>query len=96
MVKRDHKLFDTYFWSGVFRTISVTGFSLLAGYITVGFVPLGARDRGFITLGTKVLILAGATMATHLIISGLFGLEEARPFWGWIRRLLYRPVKVEY
>lgn len=96
MVFRDRKLFDSFFWSGVFRTISVTGFSLVAGYITVGFVPLGARDRGVITLGTKLFILAGVTMATHVLISGLFGLEEVRPFWRWVRRLLYRPVKVEY
>jgi putative peptidoglycan lipid II flippase len=96
MVKRDHKLFDAYFFSGVFRTISVTGFSLLAGYITVGFIPLGDHDRGFLTLGTKVLILAGVTLTTHLVISGLFGLEEARPFWNWVRRVLYRSVKVEY
>ena len=80
----------------MFRTVSVTGFSLVAGYITVGFIPLDADDRGIVTLGTKVLILAGVTLTTHLIISGLFGLEEAEPFWRWIRRLLYRPVKVEY
>jgi putative peptidoglycan lipid II flippase len=96
MLLRDHKLFNAYFWSGVFRTVSVTGFSLVAGYITVGFVPLGVHDRGVITLGTKLAILAGVTMSTHLIVSGIFGLEEARPFWNWIRRLLYRPVKVEY
>ncbi|HUB93774.1 MAG TPA: lipid II flippase MurJ [Verrucomicrobiae bacterium] len=96
MVTRDHKLFDAYFWSGVFRTVSVTGFSLLAGYVTVGFVPLGANDRGIVTLGGKLCLLAGVTLATHLIISGLYGLEEARPFWSWVRRILYRPVKVEY
>jgi hypothetical protein len=96
MVIRDHKLFDGYFWSGVFRTVSVTGFSLVAGYITVGFVPLGATDRGFITLGTKLFILTTVTLTTHLLVSGLFGLEEARPFWRWARKLLYRPVKVEY
>lgn len=96
MVLRDHKLFDGYFWSGVLRTVSVTGFSLVAGYITVGFVPLGADDRGIVTLGTKVFILAAVTMATHLVISGLFDLEEARPFWGWVRRVLYRPLKIDY
>jgi len=96
MAIRDHKLFDEVFWSGVFRTVSVTGFTLAAGYITVGFIPLGDHDRGFVTLGTKVLILAVVTLSTHLLLSGLFGLEEAQPFWSWIRRLLYRPVKVEY
>jgi len=69
---------------------------LLAGYITIGFLPLGADDRGFVTLGTKVFTLAAVTMSTHLIISGIFGLEEAQPFWKWVRRILYRPIRVEY
>lgn len=96
MLIRDPKLFNAYFWSGVFRTISVTGFSLVAGYITVGFVPLGADDRGFVELGTKLLLIAGVTLLTHFTISGIFDLEEARPFWGWVKRLILRPVKVEY
>jgi putative peptidoglycan lipid II flippase len=96
MLVRDPKLFNQEFWSGLFRTISVTGFSLVAGYITVGFVPLGAEDRGIVTLGTKFLLIAAVTMATHFTISGLFDLEEARPFWRWVRRVTLRPVKVEY
>jgi len=96
MVIRDPKLFDREFWSGVMRTISVTGFSLVAGYITVGFLPLGANDRGLITLGSKFGIIALVTLATHFAVSGLFGLEEAQPFWRWIKRLALRPVKVDY
>lgn len=96
MFRRDHKLFDAKFWSGIFRTISVTGFSLVAGYIAVGFFPLGASDLGIVTLGTKFSIIAGVTLATHFIISGIFGLEEIQPFWNWIRRLVLRPVKVDY
>jgi putative peptidoglycan lipid II flippase len=96
MLIRDPKLFDRQFWSGIIRTISVTGFSLVAGYITVGFIPLGADDRGFITLGAKFMILAGVTLATHFTLSGLFGLEEAQPFWRWLRRLTFRPVRVDY
>ncbi|HSX43544.1 MAG TPA: lipid II flippase MurJ [Candidatus Saccharimonadales bacterium] len=96
MVLRDPKLFDRNFWSGVFRTISVTGFSLVAGYITVGFVPLGLNDKGLVTLGSKFAIITFVTFLTHFAISGLFGLEEAQPFWRWIRRLALRPIKVDY
>ncbi len=96
MLVRDHKLFDANFWSGIVWTISVTGFSLVAGYITVTFLPLGAGDRGFLTLGTKLLIIAGVTLTTHFAVSGLFGLEEAQPFWRWVRRIIFRPVRVEY
>jgi putative peptidoglycan lipid II flippase len=96
MLVRDPKLFNRAFWSGVFRTVSVTGFSLVAGYIAVGFLPLGAEDHGFVTLGTKFMLIAGATIATHFVVSGLFALEEAQPFWRWVRRITLRPVKVEY
>jgi putative peptidoglycan lipid II flippase len=96
MLKRDHKLFDTEFWSGIFRIVSVTGFSLVVGYVTVKFVPLSSGDRGFVTLGTKLCIIAFATMVTHVSLSGLFGLEEVRPFWRWVRRVMLRPIKVEY
>ncbi len=96
MLVRDPKLFDKEFWSGIFRIVSVTGFSLVAGYITVSFVPLGVSDRGFITLGAKFCAIAGVTLATHLALSGLFGLAEARPFWNWVKRVTLRPVKVDY
>ncbi|HSX16282.1 MAG TPA: lipid II flippase MurJ [Candidatus Saccharimonadales bacterium] len=96
MLARDPQLFDQTFWSGVWRTISVTGFSLVAGYITVSYAPLGAEDRGFVTLGSKFLLIAGVTIATHFAVSGLFGLEEAQPFWRWLRKFTLRPVKVDY
>ena len=96
MLVRDPRLFDRQFWSGVYRTISVTGFSLVAGYIAVGFLPLGAEDRGIVTLGAKFMVIAVATIATHFAVSGLFDLEEVRPFWSWIRRVALRPVKVDY
>ena len=96
MVWRDHRLFDRTFWSGIFRTVSVTGFSLVAGYITVGMIPLGVHDVGFLTVGSKFAILAVVVLATHFTISGIFGLEESEPFWRWIRRIALKPVKVDY
>ena len=35
MLIRDHQLFDAKFWSGVWRIISVTGFSVVAGFIMI-------------------------------------------------------------
>lgn len=96
MLVRDPKLFDRTFWSEVYRTISVTGFSLVAGYVTVGFLPLGVNDHGFITLGTKFLIIASVTIITHLAVSTLFDLDEVKPLWRWLRRFTLRSVKVEY
>jgi len=96
MILRDHKLFDLNFISGVFRSLSVTGFSLVAGYITVGLLPLSITDKGVITLGTKLFVIAAVTFLVHVGISSIFKLEEVRPLWSWVKRILYRPIRVEY
>jgi putative peptidoglycan lipid II flippase len=96
MLKRDPKLFDRAFWGGVTRIISVTGFSVVAGIIMVTFLPLGANDRGFLTLGTKLALIAGVTLGVHIGISALFGLDEVKPIFNRLRKLLFRPLHIEY
>jgi putative peptidoglycan lipid II flippase len=96
MVLRDRGLLNMVFWGGVGRIISVSGFSMLACYLTVSTFPLGADDRGIITLGSKLAIIALSTLAVHVSISGLFGLEEARPVFTWIKRIALRPIRGAY
>jgi putative peptidoglycan lipid II flippase len=96
MVLRDRGLLNMAFWGGVGRIISVGGFSMLAGYIAVAILPLGADDRGVITLGSKLAVIAGTTFVVHVAISGLFGLEEVRPIFGWLKRLILRPIRGAY
>lgn len=96
MLKRDPKLFDRTFWGGVIRTVSVTGFSVLAGLVMVTLLPLGANDRGFVTLGTKLAAIAGVTLGVHICISALFGLDEVKPIFNRLRKLLFRPLHIEY
>ena len=96
MIIRDPKLFDRTFWSGVLRTISVTGFSVLTGGIMITLFPLGINDRGIVTLGSKLILIVGTTMAVHIAISSLFGLEEVRPILDRMRRLLFKPIRIQY
>ncbi|HSX36410.1 MAG TPA: murein biosynthesis integral membrane protein MurJ [Patescibacteria group bacterium] len=94
MVYRDRGLLNMAFWGGISRAVSVGGFSMVAAYLTVSLFPLGAADRGFVTLGTKLLAVALVTFTVHVSISGLFGLDEARPVFTWIKhRLAFRPVR---
>ncbi len=95
MVIRDHQLIDKVFWRGVTRIISVTGFSVIAGYIAVRFFPLGALDRGIITLGSKLAFIAGIVFVVHIAISALFGLEEVKPIFSKLRRFILKPIRVE-
>ena len=95
MLKRDRGLFNAAFWGGVIRTISVTGFSVVAGFIMISLYPLGIDDTGLITLGGKLILIATVILLVHFSMSALFGLEEVRPFIYRAKRIILRPVKLD-
>jgi peptidoglycan biosynthesis protein MviN/MurJ (putative lipid II flippase) len=95
MVIRDPKLLDIYFWGGCARILSVTGFSVIAGFVMISLYPLGIHDTGFVTLGTKVGFIAAVVFATHVAMSGLFGLDEAKPIFARLQKLVFRPINLQ-
>lgn len=92
MVIRDRGLLNMKFWGGVGRIVSVSGFTMVAGYLAVSFFPLGVDDLG-IALAEKLGIIAGAVFIVHIALSGLFGLEEARPIFTGLKRLMLSRVR---
>ena len=92
MVIRDRQLLNINFLGGLVRIVSVGGFSVVAGYLAASNLQLGLLDRG-ITLITKLGVIALVTFTTHILISGLFGLEEVRPIFAWVKRLVLRPIR---
>ncbi len=92
MVIRDRGLLNETFWGGIWRIVSVGGFSLMAAYLAVSLFPLSRGDLG-ITLGIKLATIAGFTFVTHILISGLFGLDEARPVFVWLKKIMLRPIR---
>lgn len=95
MLFRDHKLFDIYFWGGVGRIVSVTGFSVVACFIMISLYPLGFNDRGIITLGSKLFFITVATFLVHIGVSMLFDLEEVRPIINRFRKIVLAPIKLD-
>jgi putative peptidoglycan lipid II flippase len=95
IIKRDPKLFNLDFWNGIVKIISVTGFTILTAFIMVSLVPLNAADKGFTTLAPKLFFIVTPTLLVHLGLSSLFGLEESIPVVDKIRKLIYRPVKIQ-
>ena len=92
---RERDLFPPFFWSGVIRTLSVTGFTVMTAYIMVQIFPLEADDRGFITLGSKLAAIALPTVAVHIGLSALFGLEEVKPVFEKAKKLIFKPVRIQ-
>ncbi len=95
MLVRDPKLFDRQFVNDVIKIVSVTGFSLIAGYIAVSNFPLGKNDIGPIVLGSKLAIISGAVLVTHVGISLLFDLDEAKALITRANRFIFRRLRVE-
>lgn len=95
MLKRDHKLFGSVFWSSMLKIISVTGFSLVAGFIAVQFWPLTTGDQG-VTILLKFCGIASIVFATYLTLSATFGLDESKPFFNWLKRLSFRQLRIDY
>lgn len=96
MLWRDFKLLDREFFNGVVKVIAASGISIVAGYIMISFLPLSLGDRGIVTLGTKFTIIAFVTATVHVFVSRLFGLEEVKPVFRWIKRIILRPIKLQY
>lgn len=99
MLYFDRKLFDREFWGGIWRIMSVTGFSIVAAYGMVQLFPLQSGDVGFVTLGFKLTMITFVTGATHLLLSSLFGLEEAEPVIRKMKqasRIVLRPINIDW
>mgnify|MGYP005810985619 CR=1 FL=1 len=95
MIVRDRGLLDRVFWGGVSRIVSVTGFTVVAAFVSVSFFPLDASDRGMAILG-KLTFVSAVVIAVHMLLSWLFGLEEMRPVIERLKRWALRPVHLDY
>ncbi|HET7528728.1 MAG TPA: lipid II flippase MurJ [Candidatus Saccharimonadales bacterium] len=95
MLWRDPKLFDSEFWGGVSRILSVTGFTILVAYIMVSIIPLASADRGFFKLASKLMAIIIPTFVLHIWLSAIFGLEEVRPVVDKLKKLALKPVRIE-
>jgi len=96
MLIRDHKLFDRTFINGVLRIFSVAGFSVTAAFIMISILPLEIKDHGFFVLGAKLALITVVTFSVHISVSALFGLEEAKTVLSRVKRIILRPIRLEY
>lgn len=94
MIVRDRKLLDPEFWSGIYRILSVTGFTVIAAFIALSLLPLHADDRGFITLGAKLVTISAVCFGVHFAMSAVFGLDEVKPVIRKVRGIILTRVKI--
>lgn len=93
---RDRKLFNKDFLGDLTRILSATGFAIVATFIMVTLLPLNVGDRGFITLGVKLAAISTVTFSVYLLISWIFGIQEAKPVVNRIKNLILRPIRINW
>lgn len=93
---RDHQIFTMKFLGDLTRILSATGFAIVATFIMVSIFPLQVGDRGFVTLGTKLTAISSVTFSVYLFISWLFNIEEAIPVVNKIKRVVLRPIRINW
>ena len=92
MVIRDRKLINWNFIKGLIRIISVTGFSIIAGYIMISFFPLYINEKGVFVLGSRVALITLVTFSVHIGVSALFDLDEVRPLIYRLKEIVMKPI----
>lgn len=96
IIIRDRHLFTRPFVGALLRMFSVTGFTVVAAYISISFLPLSTADRGIVTLGSKLAGITGVTFAVYLLMSTIFGLEEVRPIIDRAKKIILKPIKIDW
>lgn len=94
MVIRDRKIFNLKFLGDLTRIMSVSGFAIVSAYIAISLLPLNADDKGFITLGTKLLGISVITFGVYLFMSSVFNIQEANAVTSRIKKLIFKPIKI--
>lgn len=95
IVYRDRHFFTMQFMDVLVRMLSATGFAVVAAYAAIQFFPLEVSDRGFVTLGTKFLIISIATLSVYVVVSLMLRLEEPKPVLERVKRIILKPVKIQ-
>lgn len=93
MVRKDKKLIDVQFIKAIGLIVSTAGFTILTAALMVALLPLNAEDRG-ITLISKLSLISAVTLSVHLGISWLMRLEEVKPIFEKIKKIILRPVQI--
>lgn len=96
MIYRDHHIFNREFIGGIIKILSVTGFAVVAAFIMISLFPLNLADKGFITLGSKMALISFVTFSVYVMMSSLFGLEEAKPVVSRIKNIILKPIKIDW
>ncbi|MBP9738654.1 murein biosynthesis integral membrane protein MurJ [Candidatus Saccharibacteria bacterium] len=94
--KRFPNLIDRPFLGAFWRMLSAFAITFWVTWVLRReFLELGALDKGFFTLITKMGLLCMITALVYIGLSWLFKLEEVNPIIAKTRAILFKPIKLQ-
>lgn len=94
MMVKNKGLFSLEFLKNLLMIFSVGGITVLVTYISVNIFPLNTADRG-VAIFAKVSTIAFLAGLTHILVSYLFNISEAKPVIEKVKKYVLRPIKVQ-
>lgn len=92
--KRSHgQLLDKAFWNSMFRMSFATVITGCIAFSMTKFVPLMATDTSLVITIPKFALIAAVSVLSYLVASYFLNLEEAKPIFRYIQKLLFKNVK---
>lgn len=91
---RSHRqLLDKAFWKATFRMGIATLITGCVAFSMTKFIPLMATDNSLVITIPKFLLIASISAAAYLVASYFLDLNEAKPVFTYIKKILFRNAK---
>jgi putative peptidoglycan lipid II flippase len=89
MAKHIKKLFDYNFVHALTRMLGVTGIMAIISYILFAMFPLRATDQSFFASFPRFCIVVTLSLASYVLLSWMFRLDEAKPIIAKISKFFF-------
>ena len=86
-------ILDKAFFKAFFRMLFATFITACVAFSMTKFVPLMATDNSLVITVPKFLLISILSLGAYLIASYFLELNEAKPVFNYIKKILFRNVK---
>lgn len=88
-----HQLLNTDFLKGFLKMFFATLITSCVAYSMTKFLPLMTTDNSFLQTFPKFCVISAVSLVAYCISSYFLGLEEVKPIFEKIKRILFRNAK---
>ena len=93
MLKRDPRIFSRKFYIFCGKALVAAGFTAIAAYLTLQYLPLQLADLGPMLL-VKLGVITLVSFTVYITASTVFRFEESNIILTKLKKIILKPVKI--